>query len=167
MAKLCNFQSTHSTFSTLHFFSPIEVTAIIQRPSAYLTPVELNIEESFLNVPILRQIELHAINELPTHFHWDEVLFLSNDRSEKTRCFSFQPQCIDKDQCLIEINPRHGTLYHGKPCTIDIIFTAKKCGVLNDDWCIPCYIQNAAQPIFLKMNAIMKGMNVDFRHGEK
>ena len=78
MAKSCKLQFIHFSSPTLHFFSPIEITAIIQRPSAYLSPVELNIEESFLNVPIIRQIELHAINELPTHFHWDEVrsLFL-------------------------------------------------------------------------------------------
>jgi hypothetical protein len=57
----------------LFLFSPIEITAIIQRPSAYLTPVELDIGESFLEVPIIRHIELHAINGLPTHFQWGEV----------------------------------------------------------------------------------------------
>jgi hypothetical protein len=68
---------------------------------------------------------------------------------------------------LIEINPPYGTLYHNKPCLIEITFIAKKCGILNDDWHIPCYIQNASQPIFLKLNALMKGMNVEFRHEEK
>ncbi|CAF0848051.1 unnamed protein product [Rotaria sordida] len=125
---------------------PVEITAIIQRPSAYISPVELDIGESFLNVPIVRQIELQAINGLPTYFQWGE------------------PTCIDKNQCLIEINPRQGILYHGKQYFIDIIFIAQQCGILNDDWHIPCYIQNAAQPIFLKLNAVMKEMNVEFRY---
>ncbi|CAF4097410.1 unnamed protein product, partial [Rotaria sordida] len=125
---------------------PVEITAIIQRPSAYISPVELDIGESFLNVPIVRQIELQAINGLPTHFQWGE------------------PTCIDKNQCLIEINPRQGILYHGKQYFIDIIFIAQQCGILNDDWHIPCYIQNAAQPIFLKLNAVMKEMNVEYRY---
>ncbi|CAF2586646.1 unnamed protein product [Rotaria sp. Silwood2] len=125
---------------------PIEITAIIQRPSAYISPVELDIDESFLHVPIIQQIELQAINGLPTYFQWGEST------------------CIDKNQCLIEINPRQGILYHGKPCFIDIMFIAQECGTLNDDWHIPCYIQNAAQPIFLKINALMKGMNVEFRY---
>ena len=52
---------------------PIEITAIIQRPSAYLSPVELDFSESFLNVPIVRYIEIYAVNALPTHFRWGEV----------------------------------------------------------------------------------------------
>jgi hypothetical protein len=81
--------------------------------------------------------------------------------------FFFQPTCIDKNQCSIEINPRTGTLYHGRPCLIEITFIAEKCGTLNDDWQIPCYIHNASQPVFLQLSALMKGMNVEFRHGEK
>jgi hypothetical protein len=52
---------------------PIEITALIQRPSAYISPVELDIDESFLNIPIIRYIEIHPINGLPTHFRWGEV----------------------------------------------------------------------------------------------
>ncbi|CAF3429846.1 unnamed protein product [Rotaria sp. Silwood1] len=125
---------------------PIEITAIIQRPSAYISPVELDIGESFLHVPVIRQIELQAVNGLPTYFQWGD------------------PICVDKNQCSIEINPRQGILYHGKPCFIDIIFTPQQCGILNDDWHIPCYIQNAAQPVFLKLNALMKAMNVEFQY---
>ena len=78
-----------------------------------------------------------------------------------------KPTRTDKRQCLIEINPQQGILYHGKPHIIDIIFIPQQCGTLNDDWYIPCYIQNASQPIFLKLNASMKGMNVEFRHEDK
>lgn len=46
---------------------------MIQRPSAYLSPVQIDIDESYLNVPIIRQIELHTINNLPTKFRWTEV----------------------------------------------------------------------------------------------
>jgi hypothetical protein len=81
--------------------------------------------------------------------------------------FFFQPTCLDKNQCLVEINPQQGTLYHGKPCLIEITFIPQQCGILNDDWHIPCYIQNASQPIFLKLNAEIKGMSVEFRHEEK
>lgn len=55
---------------------------MIQRPSAYLSPVQIDIDESYLNVPIIRQIELHTINNLPTKFRWTEVnqtlFFLQN-----------------------------------------------------------------------------------------
>lgn len=79
----------------------------------------------------------------------------------------FQPTCANKDQCLIEITPREGTLFLDKPCPIEIIFIPQQCGELSDDWHIPCYIQNASQPVFLKLSAIMKGMNVEFRHEQK
>ncbi|UJR33118.1 hypothetical protein I4U23_020575 [Adineta vaga] len=127
---------------------PIEITAIIQRPSAYISPVELDIGEAFLNVPIIRYVEIHAINALPTHFQWGEV------------------SCADKTQCSIEINPRHGTIYQGRSNMIEIIVIPQQEGILNDDWNIPCYIQNASQPIFLKLKALMKGMNVEFRRDE-
>ncbi|CAM4955682.1 unnamed protein product [Rotaria socialis] len=127
---------------------PIEITAIIQRPSAYISPVELDIGESFLHVPIIRQVELKAINGLPTYFQWGEAA------------------CAHKDQCLVEIHPREGILYQGKPCMVQIMFIAQQCGTLNDDWNIPCYIQNASQPIFLKLSSIMKGMNVAFLYEE-
>jgi hypothetical protein len=52
---------------------PIEITAIIQRPSAYISPVEIDITESYVNVPITRHVQIHAINALPTHFRWGEV----------------------------------------------------------------------------------------------
>jgi hypothetical protein len=86
---------------------------------------------------------------------------------KRINSFFFQPTCLDGNQCLIEIDPQEGTLYHSKPCLIEITFIAKKCGVLSDDWYLPCYIQNASQPIFLKLNTLMKGMNVEFRHEEK
>ncbi|CAF1531605.1 unnamed protein product, partial [Adineta steineri] len=124
---------------------PIEITAIIQRPSAYISPVELNIQESFVNVPVTRYVEIYAVNALPTHFQWGEVT------------------CSDRDQCLIEINPRQGTIYDGKSISIEITFIPQQCGKLNDDWHIPCYIQNSSQPIFLKLNALIKTMNLEFR----
>ncbi len=71
MAKQCKFH--YLLILLFRLFSPIEITAVIQRPSAYLSPVELDIGESFLDVPIVRHIELHSINGLPTHFQWDEV----------------------------------------------------------------------------------------------
>jgi hypothetical protein len=75
MAELCKFYSFTFHQLTSFFFRsrPIEITAIIQRPSAYIAPVELDIGESFLGVPVIRHIELHAVNELPTHFQWGEV----------------------------------------------------------------------------------------------
>ena len=78
MAKQCKFHSFIFFPFDFHLFSPIEITAIIQRPSAYLSPVELDIGESFLGVPIIRHIELHAINGLPTHFQWGEVYSTRN-----------------------------------------------------------------------------------------
>ncbi|CAF0942455.1 unnamed protein product [Adineta ricciae] len=127
---------------------PIEITALIQRPSAYLSPVELDFSESFLNVPIVRYIELYAVNALPTHFRWGEV------------------SCADKSQCLVEMNPPMGTIYNSRSAMIEVVFIPKQLGILNNDWHIPCYIQNASQPIFLKLNAVMKSMNVEFRRDE-
>lgn len=60
-----------------------------------------------------------------------------------------------------------GTIYNSRSAMIEVVFTPKQLGTLNDDWHIPCYIQNASQPIFLKLNAIMKSMNVEFRRDEK
>lgn len=77
--------------------------------------------------------------------------------------FIFQPSCSNPDQCSLRINPQEGVLYLDKPCSVEITFIPQQCGTLNDDWDIPCYIQNASQPIFLKLNAVIKGMNVEFQ----
>ena len=65
------------------------------------------------------------------------------------------------------MNPPMGTIYNSRPAMIEVVFTPKQLGILNNDWHIPCYIQNASQPIFLKLNAVMKSMNVEFRRDEK
>ena len=79
MAKQCNDFFIYSPERNERMFhsSPVAINAIIQRPSAYLTPVELDVGETFLQVPVVHQFELHPINELPTHFRWGEVKFLS------------------------------------------------------------------------------------------
>ena len=74
-ANSCNFEFSLSPLPYLWVprSRPIEITAIIQRPSAYLSLVEVDMGETFLHVPVVREIELNAINALPTHFRWGEV----------------------------------------------------------------------------------------------
>ena len=148
-------------------FSPIAINAIVQRPSAYLTPVELDVGETFLQVPVVHQFELHPINELPTHFRWGEVSIVTFIIVVVDLLIFLQANCENLDQCFIDIQPRTGTLYHGQPLRCQLTFLAQQCGELADDWHVPCYIQNAPQPIFLKLKATMKGMNIEFRHNEK
>ena len=69
MAEQCTISVTDlSKINASSRSSPIAINAIIQRPGAYLTPVELDLGETFLQVPVLQQFELQPINELPTQF---------------------------------------------------------------------------------------------------
>lgn len=78
-----------------------------------------------------------------------------------------KPICDDSNQCSVTVEPSTGTISNGQSVPIQLTFIARQTGPLNEDWHIPCYIQNASQPIFLKLKTIMEGMKIEFRIDQK
>ncbi|XP_046844531.1 deleted in lung and esophageal cancer protein 1-like [Xenia sp. Carnegie-2017] len=121
----------------------IQATAIVQKPEICLTFSNVLLKEVYVNVPVMKEIELENKTLLSSNITWKECIG------------------VDSHFCTVKFNPSSCTIGPRERKTFNVSFTSCKEGPLEDA-AVKCEVEEMEKPLFLSFSGTVSGLEVQY-----